>query len=335
MTDPQQPSPTGRSDADDVEAHACPKCEVQPGSPCRSRGGAVASAYHTRRFTLVLRLKKALRVPTPADRGPGRPWRPGTPPPAPADPDLPGADIRIGYARCSTLGQELDSQLDALAGHGIPRDKIFSEKISTRVRVRPHFEEALRTAREVKAHAPHCRVIFTVYEMKRLGRDAAELTALADHLTAHGLILEMLAGPLPGLYDPTGPGKLLFAFFAAMAETERENIRESTLEGLDTAARKGKHGGRPRVITDDMLHTVLRRRAAGESVEQIQPDLFIPTGKRKGHNPSVASIYRALAEHAKREAYPEAIEQAHAALDALRADDIPGPRPVPSDRAAL
>ncbi|GHG63675.1 hypothetical protein [Streptomyces griseocarneus] len=78
-----------------------------------------------------------------------------------------------------------------------------------------------------------------------------------------------------------------------MAETERENIGESTLEGLDAAARKGKHGGRPPVITDDMLHTVLRRRAAGESVEQIQPGLITPTGKRKGHSPSVASIYRA------------------------------------------
>jgi DNA invertase Pin-like site-specific DNA recombinase len=95
----------------------------------------------------------------------------------------------------------------------------------------------------------------------------------------------MLAGPLPGLYDPSGPGRLLFGFFAAMAETERENIREATLEGLDTAARKGKHGGRPPVITTDMLHTVLRRRAAGESVEQIQPDLIIGTGKRKGQHP--------------------------------------------------
>ncbi|MER7987698.1 hypothetical protein ABTY53_19255 [Streptomyces noursei] len=98
------------------------------------RDGAVASAHYTRRFTLVPRLKRALRVPTPADRGPGRPWRPGTPPPAPIDPDLPSADIRIGYARCPTLGQELDSQLDALSKHDIPRDKIFSEKISTRVR---------------------------------------------------------------------------------------------------------------------------------------------------------------------------------------------------------
>ncbi|MER5897362.1 recombinase family protein [Streptomyces sp. NPDC001876] len=251
-------------------------------------------------------------MPTPANRGPGQPWRPGKSVPAAVDPSLSSADIRIGYARCSHVSQEFDSQLDALAKHGIGRDKIFSEKISTRIKVRPQFEEALKTAREIKAHAPHCRVIFTVFEMKRLGRDAAELTALADHLTEHGLVLEMLAGPLPGIYDPTGPGKLLFGFFAAMAETERENIRESTLEGLETAARKGKYGGRPPVITDDMLHTVLRRKALGESVEQIQPALIIPTGKRKGQNPSVASIYRALTEHEKTQMYPEAVETAHA-----------------------
>ncbi|WKX73849.1 hypothetical protein [Streptomyces sp. XD-27] len=75
-----------------------------------------------------------------------------------------------------------------------------------------------------------------------------------------------------------------------------------------------------------MLHAVLRRRAGGESVEQIQPDLIIPTGKRKGQNPSVASIYRALAEHAKREAYPEAVGQAHADFAALQASEVPGPR---------
>ncbi|MFE9813301.1 recombinase family protein [Streptomyces sp. NPDC005548] len=258
----------------------------------------------------MAQLAKLLRVPTPADRGPGQPWRPGTPPPAPAAADTAGADIRIGYARCSHLTQELQSQLDALAAHGIPRDKIFSEKISTRIRVRPQFEGALALAREIKAHAPHCRVIVTVYEMKRLGRDAAELTALADHLTLHGLVLEMLAGPQPGIYDPSGVGRMLFGFFAAMAETERESIREATLEGLDAAARKGRHGGRPPVITDDMLHTVLRRKAAGESVEQIRPDLIIPTGERKGRNPGLASIYRALAEHEKAQAYPEAVEQA-------------------------
>ncbi|WP_368862006.1 recombinase family protein [Frankia gtarii] len=220
-----------------VERHLCPRCRAEPGSPCHSRAGAVASIHHTGRFTKVPRLAKLLRMPTSANREPGRPWRPGTSVPLALAPDIPTADIRIGYARCSTLTQELQSQLDALAKHGIPRDKVFSEKISTRVRVRPQFQAALALARQIKAHAPHCRVIFTGYEMKRLGRDAAELTALADHPTAHGLVLEMLAGPLPGMYDPSGPGRLLFAFFAAMAETERENIRESTLEGLDAAAR--------------------------------------------------------------------------------------------------
>ncbi|MEV5085165.1 recombinase family protein [Streptomyces sp. NPDC056159] len=174
MSSGQEASP---SDGDDVERHPCPRCKADPGSPCCSRSGAVAGTYHTGRFTKVPRLAKLLRVPTPADRGPGQPWRPGTPVPLALAPDAPTADIRIGYARCSTLTQELQSQLDALAKHGIPRDKVFSEKISTRVRVRPQFEAALALARQIKAHAPHCRVVFTVYEMKRLGRDAAELTA--------------------------------------------------------------------------------------------------------------------------------------------------------------
>jgi DNA invertase Pin-like site-specific DNA recombinase len=95
------------------------------------------------------------------------------------------------------------------------------------------------------------------------------------------------------VYEMKRPGRMLFGFFAAMAETERESIREATLEGLDAAARKGKHSGRPPVITDGMPHTVLRRRAYGESVEQIRPDLIIPTGKRKGQNPGLATIYRA------------------------------------------
>ncbi|MFD5566151.1 hypothetical protein [Kitasatospora griseola] len=99
-----------------------------------------------------------------------------------------------------------------------------------------------------------------------------------------------------------------------MAQTERGNTRESTLEGLDTAARKGAYGGRPPVITEDMLHTVLRRRADGEFVEQIQPNLIVPSGERKGQDSSVVSIYRALVEHAKKAAHPEAAAAASGRL---------------------
>ena len=109
-----------------------------------------------------------------------------------------------------------------------------------------------------------------------------------------------------------------------VAETEHENVREDTLEGLDAVARNGRHGGRPPVITDDMLYTALRRRSAAappplrRRVRGVdQPDLIIPTGKRKGHNPSLASVYRALAEHDKRQAYPEVVEAARAEFGAL------------------
>ncbi|MCX5410136.1 hypothetical protein [Streptomyces sp. NBC_00086] len=70
-----------------------------------------------------------------------------------------------------------------------------------------------------------------------------------------------------------------------------------------------------------MPHTVLRRKARGESVEQIQPDLIIPTGKRKGQIPSVVSIYQAIAEHEEAPAYPEAVEAAYDDFAALRQGD--------------
>ncbi|WP_043713981.1 hypothetical protein [Kutzneria sp. 744] len=60
---------------------------------------------------------------------------------------------------------------------------------------------------------------------------------------------------------------------------------------------------------------MLRRRARGESVEDIRPDLIIPTGKHKGRNLSLASIYRAVADHERRQRHPDAVA-AHAELTA-------------------
>jgi hypothetical protein len=100
--------------------------------------------------------------------------------------------------------------------------------------------------------------------------------------------------------------------------------RQEFGEASDAGGQLGHLGtgsGEPGQEVDDMLHTVLRRKALGESVEQIQPALIIPTGKRKGQNPSVASIYQALAEHEKTQAYPEAVETAHADFAALQQRD--------------
>ena len=99
----------------------------------------------------------------------------------------------LGYARCSTATQELQTQLDALAAAQCTR--VFSEKISTRIKIRPELEKALTLAHEIKTAAPDQPVILTVHEMKRLPRNAAELMTLSAHLPGGGVQLELLTGP--------------------------------------------------------------------------------------------------------------------------------------------
>ncbi|WP_150136198.1 recombinase family protein [Streptomyces hyaluromycini] len=288
--------------ADAVERNDCPKCEVPAGSTCRTRGGKTATKYHTPRFILVPALREELEVLVPEDRGPGRPWTQG--PPVEAAEAAPAAQaIRIGYARCSTAQQELQSQLDAL---GPVCKRIFSEKISTRVKVRPELEKALKLAYDIKEAAPETEVILTVHELKRLARNAAELMMLSAQLQAAGVQLELLTGPLTGIHDPNGMGAMFFAVLAVAAQLDRNYIREKTLEGQVSAAAKGNHGGRPKVIDDDMLTFALALKAKGVPVPEIAGKLTIKTGKNAGQSPSVASVYRALAEAEEQDARTEA-----------------------------
>jgi DNA invertase Pin-like site-specific DNA recombinase len=280
-------------DATAVERHPCPQCHVPAGSACRTRAGKTAAKYHTARFILVPSLRDELTVPVPAGRGPGKNWTQG-PEVAPAAPDTNAAPIRIGYARCSTATQELQSQLDALAAAHCTR--VFSEKISTRIKIRPELEKALTLAHEIKTAAPDQPVILTVHEMKRLARNAAELMALSAQLQGGGVQLELLAGPLTGIYDPHGIGSMLFAVLAVAAQLDRDYIRERTLEGQQAAAARGNHGGRPKVIDDDSLTFARALREKGTPIPDIARKLTIKTGKNTGKHPSVASLYRALAE---------------------------------------
>ena len=277
-----------------VERHPCPKCDASAGSPCRTGGGKTAARYHTARFILVPALREELNIAAPPDRSPGRPWAPGPAVDAGTAEVPAGLPIRIGYARCSTARQELASQLAALEAAGCTR--VFSEKISTRVRVRPELEQALRLCRDIKGAAPGQVVILAVHEMKRLARNAAELMTLAGALQAAGIQLELLSGPLTGIYDPSGMGAMLFAVLAVAAQLDREYIREKTLEGQQAAAAKGNHGGRPKVIDDDMLTFAAALRDKGVPMPEIALKLTIRSGKNTGKNPSVASLYRALAE---------------------------------------
>src|SRR6266542_3156539 len=290
------------SDYQRVEAHACPMstCAVPPGSPCRTTKGKVAIQYHTARFRLVAQLAKVLNVPTPAVRRPGSVW---TKLPRPVDGGgEPVGHVRVGYARASTTRQSLDSQLDALAEAGVTR--VFSEKISTRAIRRPELEAAVKLARDIRGSG--VRVTLVVHEHKRLGR-GLDLATLAEELKAHDVELEFLTGELKGSRDPSG---VVFTVLAALSGMEREYIRDRTLEGHESARRRGKTIGGASVTDDAMLSMALHLRDQHVSLRDIAAKLVITKGAKKGQHPSPSTILRLLREHDEQTMLAAAAESA-------------------------
>jgi len=229
-----------------VERHQCPNGEAPAGSACRTRGGKTAAKYHTARFVLVPAMREELAVSVPASRRPGTSWVPG-PEVAPAEPDRTCVPIRIGYARCSTAQQDLQTQLDALEQARCTR--VFSEKITTRIQIRPELEKALALAHDIKQAAPDQPVILTVHEMKRLARNAAELMTLSAQLQTGGIGLELLTGPQTGIYDPNGMGSMLFAVCAVAAQLDRNYIREKPSSASSSPRAKATTAADPKSST--------------------------------------------------------------------------------------
>jgi DNA invertase Pin-like site-specific DNA recombinase len=112
-----------------------------------------------------------------------------------------------------------------------------------------------------------------------------------------GAKLEILSGPLTGVYDPRGMGKMFFALLAGFAELEREMMTERTNDGLAQAAAEGRHGGRPPVISRDMMHIGLGRRADGESVTSIAGGLIYKTVGGQERTVSRRTLYNAFRAH--------------------------------------
>ena len=248
----------------------------------------MAAQYHTARFRLVPRLAKALSVPVPPLRRPGSAWA-ELPRPLAAGAQ-PTGHVRIGYARASTVRQTLDTQTGALRAAGIT--KIFAEKISTRARVKPELDKAVALAREMRSSG--IAVTIVVHEHKRLGR-GIELAQLAEQLRADGIGLEFLTGELQGSHDPSG---VVFTVLAAVSGTEREYIRDKTLEGHESARARGKVIGGAAVTDPAMLSMALHLRGQGDtSLRDIAGKLVITTGKKKGRHPSPATVMRMLREH--------------------------------------
>ena len=138
---------------------------------------------------------------------------------------------RIGYARVSTDDQELDLQLDALCRSGC--ETIYQEKASGKDTERPELTQCLKALRTGDT--------LVVWRMDRLGRSLADLVKTITDLETRGIGFESLTEKIE---TSSATGKLMFHVFAAMAEFERNLIRERTHAGLAAARARGRVGGR-------------------------------------------------------------------------------------------
>ena len=139
---------------------------------------------------------------------------------------------KIGYARVSTDDQHLDLQRDALARVGC-RD-IYEEKISGKQADRPALGQCLRALRPGDT--------LVVWRLDRLGRSLPDLVRIVGELEGRGVGFESLTEKID---TTSATGRLVFHVFAALAEFERNLIRERTRAGLEAARARGRNGGRP------------------------------------------------------------------------------------------
>jgi len=146
---------------------------------------------------------------------------------------------QIGYARVSTGDQDLALQIDALEMAGCVR--IFEDKVSGTKSVRKGLDECLAALREGDT--------LIVWRLDRLGRSFQHLVGLINELKDRGVGFRSIQD---GAIDTTtASGELVFNIFAAMAQFERELIRERTRAGLAAARARGKKGGRRPVTSSD------------------------------------------------------------------------------------
>jgi len=158
----------------------------------------------------------------------------------------------IGYARISTHDQTLALQLDALEKAGC--DRIFTDKVSGTKAERKGLTEALSHLREGDA--------LVVWRLDRLGRSLRHLIDTVTELHDRGVGFKSLQ---ENIDTTTSGGKLVFHIFGALAEFEREIIRERTQAGLASARSRGKVGGRPKALTPKEVQ-ILRNMAADKSL---------------------------------------------------------------------
>jgi len=153
----------------------------------------------------------------------------------------------IGYMRVSKAdgSQVLDLQRDALIAAGVKPSRLYEDEASGKKDDRPGLNACLKSLREGDT--------LVVWKLDRLGRNLRHLVNTVHDLMERKIGFRVLSGQGANIDTTTPGGRLVFGIFAALAEFERDLIRERTIAGLASARARGRNGGRPFTMTPAKL----------------------------------------------------------------------------------
>jgi len=180
----------------------------------------------------------------------------------------------IGYARVSTLDQNLDRQIDALNSAGAV--KLFTEKATGRKSDRPELMRMIEQLREDD--------VVVISELTRLSRSTKDLFSIVELIQSKGADIKSLKETW---LDTTTPhGKLMFIIFAGLSQFEADLTAQRTREGLEAARLRGRHGGRPKTDEGKVKQALKLHSSKEYTVKEIEE----LTGVKK------STLYRNLRE---------------------------------------
>lgn len=192
----------------------------------------------------------------------------------------------IGYARVSTTDQNLDRQMEALNKAGCER--IFEDKLSGSTIERPGLDALLQFIREGDK--------LIVSSIDRLGRSTIDLLNIVQHIRDKRADIEFLKEKID---LATSVGKLILTVFSAIAEMERETIRERQAQGIEIAKQKGLYKGRQKIPKPKIWDKLAAEFIAGTiSGYEMRKRLGVSSGTyyrmRHEYGPEITGSIRVL-----------------------------------------
>lgn len=165
----------------------------------------------------------------------------------------------VGYARVSTIEQNLDMQVEALVRSGVARRDVLVEKVSASNKKRPQLDWALTQLRQGDT--------LVVWKLDRVARSLVDMLNRLRIIEDHGAGFKSLTEEID---TNTPAGKLMLHMLGALAQFERDLVVQRTKAGVAAAQARGVKFGQPKKMSDDQIAQCRKWRKEGKTIREVQ-----------------------------------------------------------------